>query len=220
MSDIDRLIGDLAARAAPVRPLPAPAWRASAWLLAACAVTGVVAALHGLRPDLLAALSAPSAFLEWSASLLTGVLAAFATFVVSLPGRSSRWAWLPVLALALWLAALGWGCLADVAQRGSAAWAIDAHVRECAVAIAATSLPLGAVLLLMVRHAGVVRPGATAWLAALSAGALSSAGVSLYHEGESAAMVLLWHLGAVVLLSLACLAFGRPLFAWIGHARR
>jgi hypothetical protein len=72
----------------------------------------------------------------------------------------------------------------------------------------------------MVRHAGVVRPMPTALLAALAAAALSAAGVSLYHGGENAAMVLLWHLGAVAVLSLACLALGRPLFAWIGPVRR
>ena len=60
----------------------------------------------------------------------------------------------------------------------------------------------------------------TAMLVALSAAALSAAGVSLYHGGETALMVLLWHLGAVVVLSLLCLLFGRPLFAWIGYAKR
>jgi hypothetical protein len=33
-------------------------------------------------------------------------------------------------------------------------------------------------------------------------------------------MVLLWHVGAVVVLSLACLLLGRPLFSWIGYAKR
>ena len=70
------------------------------------------------------------------------------------------------------------------------------------------------------RHAGIVRPGATAMLAALAAAALSAAGVSLFHSGENSLMVLLWHVGAVALLSLASLAFGARLFAWIGYAPR
>ncbi len=40
-----------------------------------------------------------------------------------------------------------------------------------------------------------------------------------FHPGENMLMVLLWHLGVVALLSLACWAFGRRLFTWIGHAR-
>jgi len=82
------------------------------------------------------------------------------------------------------------------------------------------SLPLGLVMVLMVRHAGVVRPAPTAMLAALSAAALSSAGVSLFHNGETSLMSLLWHGGVVALLSLASLAAGERLFAWIGYAPR
>jgi hypothetical protein len=55
-------------------------------------------------------------------------------------------------------------------------------------------------------------------LAALSAAALSSAGVSLFHNGETSLMSLLWHGGIVAALSLASLAAGERLFAWIGYA--
>lgn len=219
MNDTDRLIGELAARAAPVRPLASPLHRAVVWLVAALALGLAIALMQGLRPDLLEAMREPPALLEWSASLLTGVLAAYATFAVSIPGRSRRWAWLPLPAFALWLAAVGWGCLADTARLGPAAWTMESHIRECAVAILATSVPLTLVLLVLVRHAGVVRPASTAMLAALTATALSSASVTLYHEGETAAMVLVWHVGAVVVASVACLLLGRPMFAWIGHRR-
>ena len=60
----------------------------------------------------------------------------------------------------------------------------------------AMSFPLGLVMVVMVRHAGV----------------------SLFHGGENSLMVLLWHGGAVLLLSLACLLAGGKLFSWIGHA--
>jgi hypothetical protein len=84
-----------------------------------------------------------------------------------------------------------------------------------------TSIPLGLVLLLMVRHAGVVRPGQAALLVMLSAAALSSSAVSLiHHDGESSLMVLLWHVGAVLMLSLLSLLFSRRMFAWIGYTRR
>ncbi|MHB8913156.1 MAG: NrsF family protein, partial [Lysobacter sp.] len=127
---------------------------------------------------------------------------------------------LPLPPLLLWLSGLGWGCARELLQVGNAALAFEAASWECAQAITLISVPLGVVLLLMVRHAGVVRPAPTAMLAALSAAAMSAAGVSLFHEGESALMVLIWHFGAVALLSLLCWLFGRRLFAWIGHARR
>jgi hypothetical protein len=219
MTETERLIERLAAGAQPVRRL-APPWRRTAtWLLMAAAVLVVVAAGHGLRADLAGAMADPAVRTEWLASLLVGVLAAHAAFVVSLPGRRLRWAWLPAPAAALWLAGLGWGCLRDYARLGPAALAFDPVSAECAWTITLVSLPLGLVMLLMVRHAAVVRPAATAALAALAAAALASAGVGLLHEGETMLMTLLWHAGAVAVLAGLGLASSRRLFAWIGHAR-
>lgn len=220
MTDTMQLIDQLAARAQPVRPLRPPSTRTLCWLAFAVAFLALITAWQGLRPGLLADLAAMPALVEWIASVATGVLAAYAVFQISVPGRSPLWAWLPLPALLLWLGGIGLGCMRDLARMGSDAWLVELASAECALAITLTSLPLGLVLLLLVRHAGVIRPGPTALLAALSAAALSAAGVSLHHSGESALMVLLWHLGAVVLLSLLSLLLGRPLFAWIGHARR
>lgn len=219
MTDTDRLIRHLAHVAHPVRPIASPLHRTAAWLAISACVVFAILAFYGVRDGLQAVLSSPPAFLEWMGSLLTGVLAAYATFQVSVPGRARAWAWLPVPALVVWMTGMGWGCVADAARRGASAFGFIAHSGECALAIALTSMPLAAVMLLMVRHAGVVRPHLSAFLAALSAASLSAASVSLYHQGDTALMVLFWHAGAVVTLSLASLALGRPLFAWIGHAK-
>nr|WP_298130094.1 DUF1109 domain-containing protein [uncultured Pseudoxanthomonas sp.] len=220
MTDTRRLIDQLAARAEPVRPLSSPLRRTAVWVALASVLIAMIASVYGLRTGLMADLAQAPLLLEWIASVLTGLLAAYAVFQISVPGRSPRWMWLPVPALLLWLAGLGWGCLRDYVRMGADAFLMEAVSSECAVAITMTSVPLGLLMLVMVRHAGVVRPAPTAMLVALSAAALSAAGVSLYHGGETALMVLLWHLGAVVVLSLLCLLFGRPLFAWIGYAKR
>ena len=219
MTDTNTLIEQLAAQARPVRPLASPQLRTFGWLLFAGALIAAVVAAYGLSPGLPARLSTTAGAIEFAASIATGIAAAYATFQVSVPGRSSYWTWLPLPFLLAWLGGLGLGCLGDAARLGSAAFAFHGQVRECALAISLISLPLALGMLLMVRHAGVVRPAASAWLAMLSAAALSSAGVGLIHEGETAWMALVWHLGAVALLSLACLACNRPLFAWIGYAR-
>lgn len=220
MNDTDRLIEQLAARAAPVRRLASPLRRTALWLAAAALIVAAIVLGHGARPGWLQTLAAPNVAIEWVASVLTGVLAAYAAFQISVPGRSPSWAWLPLPAALLWLAGLGMGCLQDFFAHGADALVVRGHAFECARAIALTSLPLGALLLLMVRHAGVVRPAPTAMLAALSAAALSAAAVSMIHQGETALMALLWHFGAVALLSgLSFLAGGR-LFGWLGYARR
>jgi hypothetical protein len=219
MTDLDSLIDQLAKRARPVRPIATPLQRTLGWSRAALALVAVLAASMGLRPGLATHMAQAPVLLEWLASVLTGLLAAYAVFQISVPGRSLSWAWLPALPFAVWLASIGWGCARDFASLGMAAFAFESHSGECARAIAAISVPLGVTLLVMVRHAGAVKPGPTAMLAALSAAALASAGVSLVHAGETSLMVLLWHVGAVAVLSLACLLSGQRLFAWLGPQR-
>jgi hypothetical protein len=203
-----------------VKRLASPLRRTFFWVVMAAIIVVGIVVVHGPRPDWLQALSVPSAAIEWGASVLTGLLAAYAAFQVSVPGRSPSWAWLPLPAALLWLSGIGLGCLVDFRSMGAAAFAFEGGSWECAWAISLTSLPLVLLLLLMVRHAGVVRPGPTALLTALSAAALSAAGVSLIHKGENALMVLLWHAGAVLVLSAGSWLLGRQLFSWIGYARR
>ena len=217
MTDTGTLIDQLTFNARPVRPLASPLRRTLLWTFVAAVVITVLVANLGLRPGILS--SAPRV-LEWTGSLLTALMAAYAVFQISVPGHSPSWAWLPLPPLLLWLGALGWGCAGEFLQSGGQALAWESASWQCAQAITMISLPLGFIMLLMVRHAGVVRPAPTAVLAALSAAAMSAAGVSLFHEGESALMVLVWHLGAVAVLCLLSWLLGRHLFAWIGHARR
>jgi hypothetical protein len=221
MTDTYLLIDQLSARATPVRRLSSPLWRSLVWMSLAAVVIMVIVSMYDVRAGWARVMASPDATFEWAMSLLTGVLAGYAVFQVSVPGRSLRWAWLPVPAAMLWIAGLGLGCLHEVARDSTAAFAFHAGRLVCVRAITFTSIPLGLVLLMMVRHAGVVRPGASAWLAMLSAAALSASAVSLIHDGgESSLMVLLWHVGAVMLLSLGSWVFSRRLFAWLGYPRR
>ena len=220
MTDTRALIDQLAGRASAVRPLPSPMKRTLVWIAVATVLIIIMAATFGLRVNLRPAMLQPGPALEWIGSVLTGVFAAYAAFQVSVPGRSPSWAWLPVLPAGLWLGGIGIGCLHDVTTQGAAAFAFETHSGECARAIIAMSLPLVLVMVVMVRHAGVVRPAPPAILAGLSAAALCSAGVSLFHAGETSLMVLVWHVGAVVALCLGSVALGGTVFSWIGPVRR
>lgn len=219
MNSTDTLIDQLASRAAPVRHLSSPWRRTLIWLASAFGIIVVVIASHGLRPGLIEDLSMPIRLVEWLASIATGVAAAYAAFQISVPGRANAWFWLPMPFFALWLGTLCWTCIVEYRAMGSTALVYESASWECAAAITAMSLPLGLVMLLMVRHAGVISAARTATLAALSAASLSASGVTLFHSGENALMVLLWHSGAVALLCLSSRLLGRRMFAWIGHAK-
>ncbi len=102
MTNTPDLIDMLVERAAPVRRLRPPLARAALWLLFATLILGVIAVAHGLRPDIAARLRQPVFFVwAWCAALATGILAAIASFRVSLPDGSRWWVLLPVPALVL-----------------------------------------------------------------------------------------------------------------------
>ena len=191
--DTDRLIEQLALEVVPVRPLASPMQRTVGWLAASMAVVAVLAVLLGWRGGMPADMDA---------------------IVNSALGHL---AWLALPPALAWFAGMGWGCLAE-ARAGTLAFGLESW--HCALMITVVSTPMLLVMLLLVRHAGVLRPVPTAALAVLSAAGLSSAAVSLVHGQESAALTLLWHGGAVLLLCALAALSGRPLLGWIGYARR
>src|SRR3970040_1230880 len=115
MTDTRSLIDQLASNARPVRPLASPLRRTLLWACLAALVIAVLVASLGLRPGVMS--SAPRV-VEWTGSLLTALMAAYAVFQISVPGRSPSWAWLPLAPLLLWLVARGWGCAGEFLQSG------------------------------------------------------------------------------------------------------
>src|SRR6516165_12314655 len=95
----------------PVRRLRPPLVRAGCWLMLATIILGLLAVSQGIRPDLLQRLQQFGFAIGISASLLTGIGAAIAAFMVSLPDRSHLWLLLPAPALFVWLSAIGYQCL-------------------------------------------------------------------------------------------------------------
>jgi hypothetical protein len=207
----EEVLADLVADLRPVQRLAAPGWRAAGWLTTAAAIVGAVVAWHGLRPDIGARLALPYEVGQWLASVATGVLAAVAAFLVALPDRSPRWALLPLPALAVWLASLGWGCFADLARMGPQALALGTSW-SCLRFIIGVGLPLLGSMLWVLRHAASIRPVPVALLGGLAAAPLCSAGLSLFHHLDAALMILLWHGGAIALVTGLGGAVGRTVY--------
>jgi hypothetical protein len=147
------------------------------------------------------------------AALMTGVLAAIASFQISLPDRSRWWLLLPVPALTAWLSTIGYGCLSDWVSVGPNDNRIGETVR-CFVTLLLTSVPLSIAMLVMLRYAALLRPTESSAMSGLAVAAITAVSLSLVHDLDASLTILVWNLGVAVLIAgLACL-FGRRMFAW------
>lgn len=206
----EELIGQLTAGLRPVRRLAPPGRQAALWLGLAAAVIALAVLLHGLRHDLAERLRAPHEVVQWIASVAAGGSAALAAAMLARPDRSGRWVLLPVAPLLLWVGSLGWGCLADIPRLGPMGEQIGTSW-GCLRFILALGIPLAVAQFWVLRHAGPVRPRPVLILGGVASAALCSAGLSLFHHLDAAVMILLWHGGAMLLLTLLGWLLGRRL---------
>ncbi len=208
------LIASLAAKMTPVKRLRPPLLRAGCWLLMAAAVLTLLAVNQGIRPDLAQRLHDSSFVTSLAASILTGVLAAIAAFLVSLPDRSRLWLLLPIPALVLWLSNIGYQCLTQWISIGPDGMSFGEAAR-CFTTLVLTSLPLSFALLVMLRYAARLRPTAVTLMGSLAVSAITSTALALFHSIDATVMILMWNVGTAVLLVGAAGIFGRRMFLWV-----
>jgi hypothetical protein len=208
MISTPELIDTLAARATPVRRLRPPALRAFTWLVFALLILTLIAVSHGLRTDLTERLQQPVFIAGIAGSLLTGVLAAIAAFLLSLPDRSRLWLLLPLPGLLLWVSTIGYGCLTDWVslqpdgmQMGEAA--------RCFATLVLTSAPLSLALLVMLRHAAPLGATEVPLTASLAVAAMCASALTLFHELDATVMILAWNFGVAALIVVAGGLIGR-----------
>lgn len=201
------LIGRLAADLRPVRALRYNRLVLT-WLAAAAGLIALAVAWHGFRPDFAQRIALTSERINLLAGIATGALAALAAARLAEPGRSAKWSLLPLPAVAAWIAGMGYGCLADIARMGPAALTMGTSW-SCLGFIVGLGVPLLGGLLVLLRHGAWLRPGPVAGMAGLAAAALCSVGLSLFHHLDAALMILVWHGGAVALVSAAGALAGR-----------
>jgi hypothetical protein len=207
------LIDALVDRATPVRRLRPPLVRAAMWLLFAALVLALIVAGHGLRPDIVDRLRQPVFVLSMIAALATGILAAIASFQISLPDRSRSWLLLPAPALIAWLSTIGYGCVFDWVSVTPNDNRIGETVR-CFATLLLTSVPLSIAMLVMLRYAALLRPNASSAMSGLAIAGITAFSLSLVHDFDASSTILVWNLGIAVLIAgLACL-FGRRMLEW------
>ncbi|GAA0707679.1 DUF1109 family protein [Dyella marensis] len=206
-SNHHRLIDALGAELVPVRRLPPPWRRAAGWLLVVAAIAAVLFVHYGSGGMLRRWAGAPD--LAWAGvgAVLTAATAAWAAFALGVPGRSARWAWLPVAPALLWVGASGLGCLRDWIAPGTVVAGPHQPI-GCLQFIIAFSVPLSALLIWLLRRACPLRPVLTAVLIGLASAAASASLLEICHEFDAAASDLLTHALAVVAVIAVNAAMG------------
>lgn len=208
------LIEALAANATPVRRLRPPLARATGWLSIAAVILALLAISQGARPDLAQRLQEPIFVAGIAASLLTGVLAAVAAFLVSLPDRSRTWLLLPLPALVVWISTISYGCLTNWVDVATAGGLRMGEAARCFATLVLTSVPLSLLMFVMLRHAAPLRPTPVALTGSLAVAGLTASALSLFHAFDATVMILMWNLGSAVLLVGLGALLGRKMFSW------
>lgn len=208
------LIESLARNATPVRRLRPPAIRALCWLLLAAVVLGLIAISEGLRPDLMQRLQQWDFAASMAASLVTGICAAIAAFMLSLPDRSRLWILLPAPALAAWLSTISYQCLFNWITLAPTAIRLG-EAADCFATLVLTSLPLSLAMLIMLRYAAPLRPTAATLTGSLAVAAVTATALALFHALDASVMILVWNLGTTAAIVGLGGLFGRRLFSWV-----
>jgi hypothetical protein len=219
--ETDELIEILVADAAPLRPLASPWLRTSVWFAISAGYVAVLVAVMSHDTSRVANIRLSRFWLEQAAAIATGVAAAAAAYVSVIPGRSDRWRLLPAAPLGVWLGILGYGCVRDWTQRGAAGLLAAPDV-PCTVAmLLGASVPV-AVLMVALRRGAPLTPVATAALAGLAGGGLSSvvACMSRALPHPTTMTVVVWHLGTLLATVAVVACIGRHLFTWPTRPRR
>ncbi len=211
----DTLIQSLAADLKPVQRLPAPALRALGWLGVVAAIAVALAAFADMHAMWERITAAPDMWLAVVGSMATAILAGIAAFELSLPDAPRAWAWLPLPGALLWIGASGFGCLR--------VWILpETHVadmseaRDCLLFIVALSVPLSALLLMMLRRACPLYPGLTTAIGGLAVAAAAATLLNFFHPFDAAATDLSVHAFAVALVVVANRALGGRIFSTAG----
>jgi hypothetical protein len=212
MVETDKLIEDLAGTLQPVRRLHAPLWRAGAWLLAVAAVCAVLILRFANLAIFMQRVAVPRTAAECAATAVTGITAVIAAFMLSVPGRSTRWALLPLPPFLSWLGASGLGCLQNGLSLHTGGSFIG-HSGHCFVFITAASVPLAIALFAMLRRARPIAPLPVAALGTLGVAAIAAFILQFFHPFDVTVIDLTLHLAAIGLMVLVGTALRRPLLA-------
>ncbi|KRE86705.1 hypothetical protein ASG75_00515 [Rhodanobacter sp. Soil772] len=208
----EALIDRLGTGLVPVRRLLPPWLRTAGWLLLVVALAIGLLMHYGADPMLRRWAATPD--LAWAGigAAITAICAAWAAFALGVPGRRAAWAWLPLPGALLWIGASGLGCLRTWIAPGTELAGVHQSA-DCLLFIIGFSVPLSALLIMLLRRACPLRPVLAAVLIGLASAAASASLLEICHSFDAAATDLLTHALAVAAVVAANAAMGGRLLS-------
>jgi len=88
---------------------------------------------------------------------------------------------------------------------------------RCLATVFLTSVPLSVTMLVMLRHAALLRAGAVAFAGGIAVAAITSTALSLFHNLDATVMILVWNVGATGLITLLGTLIGRRFVLWVSQ---
>jgi len=211
--ETNQLIRRLAEDAAPIRRLPAPWRRAAIWFAISLPYVAAVIYAHAALVDPQQMLADRQFLVEEAATLLTAIAAVIAAFCSVVPGFSRMMLLLPLPPLLVWLASLGEGCLRDWLRLGAAGLQLRPDW-DCLPPAAMLGIVPMIAIVVMLRRGAPLYPRVTLALAALATASLANFALRTFHVGDASIMVLVWHFGGVLVLSLLAGWIGKLVLSW------
>lgn len=205
----DALIEALADRAAPVRPLAPPAWRAMLAIVLLAVFGGFAIMAFGDAAQLRARYFGREdmMMLEMAAMALTALLAIAGAFATSVPGGSRRWLFAPIPSALIWVGIAGVGCIGVVRSAG------DEESMHCMLFIIAFSVLIGAPLVWRLSRAHPLDPVPVAVLAGLGSAAAGAFLLQFFHPFAVTALDFAVHVLTVLLVVMIFARSSRKILA-------
>jgi hypothetical protein len=208
-NNTNSLIENLSKDLQPVHPLESPAMRTVRWL----AILLPYALLAVWLLHTVGKLPVPEFdfrfVLEQVFALMTGLAAAMAAFASVVPGRNRSYLLWPLAPMIGWMATLGEGCFHNASEGISLH-----HNLLCFPFILILGTPPAIVLWTMLRRGAPLAPSTTVALAALAAAGVGNFCVRLVHAEDVSLMLVVWHVGGMLLLTLLTAGAGNRLLNW------
>ena len=208
MRDTDKLIDELSRNAKPVKPLASPLLRAAALLAAIITAMTAYAVFGGHVSETIAHLSNARFALELVGALTAGIGAIVAAVMLSIPGRSHAWAYLPAPGMILWLVGGGLECYRQVGELGYVPTSVFAS-SDCFIFIVTIGLPTAVATYIFLRRQLTIDAVRVTALATLGAALLAATLLQFVHAHGTNPVDFVTHIVAVTLLMLIAAALAR-----------